>query len=144
VADTSEQGVVAETERVVIRPWRSDEADRFYDMHRRVEVAEWISGRPMADRSKAIALIEEYRARLAGDPRFGAWAVIERSAGTPAGTVLLKPLPDGEGEIEIGWHLDPDSWGRGLATEAADALLAHGFAVGLEEVWAVTHPHNRP
>jgi RimJ/RimL family protein N-acetyltransferase len=143
VADTSEQGV-AETERVVIRPWRSGEADPFWDMHRRGEVAQWIGSTPMADRAEAIALIERYRAQLAGDPRFGAWAVIERSSGTAAGTVLLRRLPNGDGEIEIGRHLHPDSWGRGLATQAADAVLAHGFAVGLEELWAVTHSENRP
>ena len=116
MAHTSGQDVVAETERVVIRPWRPDEAGRFYDMHRRAEVATWISGRPMADRAQAIDLIERYRAQLASDPRFGAWAVVERSSGIAAGTVLLKALPDGEGEIEIGWHLHPDSWRRGLAT----------------------------
>ena len=43
-----------------------------------------------------------------------------------AGTVLLKPVltPDARGEIEIGWHLHPDRWGHGLATEAAAAILA--------------------
>ena len=63
--------------------------------------------------------------------------------GVPAGTVLLKPLPDGAGEIEIGWHLHPDSWGRGLATEAARPLLARGFALGIAEIWAVTDPRNQ-
>jgi RimJ/RimL family protein N-acetyltransferase len=58
------------------------------------------------------------------------------------GGVLLKPLPNGTGEVEIGWHLHPDSWGRGLATEAAGAVLAHGLENGLDEVWAVTHVHN--
>ncbi len=144
VIDSSEPAIVARTERVVIRPWRPDEADRFYDMHRRPEVAKWIGGRPMPDRREALALIEQYTERLAADPRFGAWAVIERSSRIPAGTVLLKPLPDGDGEIEIGWHLHPDSWGRGLASEAAGALLAHGFAAGLEEIWAVTHLDNHP
>lgn len=76
-------------------------------------------------------------------PKPIAWAVVERATGVPAGTVLLKPLPDGAGEIEIGWHLHPDSWGRGLATEAAQPLLARGFAHGLEEIWAVTDPENR-
>ena len=98
----------------------------------------------MADRGEAVALIEQSAARLAADPRFGAWAVIERSSGIAAGTVLLKPLPGGDGEIEIGWHFHPDSWGRGLASEAAGALLARGLADGLEEVWAVTHLENRP
>jgi RimJ/RimL family protein N-acetyltransferase len=135
--------VIAETDRVILRPWRLDEADRFFDTHRRMEVAQWIGGRPMADGSEAEPLIQGMLDRLAADLRFGAWAVVERATDVPAGTVLLKPLPDGEGEIEIGWHLHPDSWGRGLATEAARALLARGFALGLAEIWAVTDPDNQ-
>jgi RimJ/RimL family protein N-acetyltransferase len=50
-------------------------------------------------------------------------AVVERASGVPAGTVILRPLPDGAGEIEIGWHVHPDRWGRGFATEAAAAVL---------------------
>ena len=105
-------GMVAETDRVIVRPWRVEEADRFYDMHRRWEVARWISGRAMESHEEASALIQTYLDRLVRDPRFGAWAVVERSSGIPDGTVLLKPLPDGAGEVEIGWHLHPDAWGR--------------------------------
>jgi len=86
----------------------------------------------------AVELLEQNAARLAQDPRFGSWAVVERSTGAPAGTVLLKPLPNGYGEIEIGWHLHPDSWGKGLASEAAAALLDRALREGLGEVWAVT------
>ena len=54
-------------------------------------------------------------------------------------------LPNAEdGEVEIGWHLHPDSWGHGYATEAARAVLAHGFAAGLPEILAVTHLGNEP
>jgi RimJ/RimL family protein N-acetyltransferase len=146
VIDSSDSGVVVETERIVIRPWRRDEADRLFDLLRRIEVVKWLGRepRPMKDRDEAVAVIEHYEARLAADPRFGAWAAVERSSGVPAGTVLLKPLPDGDGEIEIGWHFHPDSWGKGLASEAAAALLARGFADGLAEVWAVTHLDNHP
>jgi RimJ/RimL family protein N-acetyltransferase len=146
--------VIVETDRVVLRPWRVDEADRLFDMRRRMEVARWIGGRPMVDHAEAVGWIERMTALLAYDPRFGAWAVVERargqdngtegeSTGVPAGSVLLKSLPDGAGEIEIGWHLHPDSWGRGLASEAGAALLARGFALGLDEIWAVTHLDNK-
>jgi RimJ/RimL family protein N-acetyltransferase len=59
-----------------------------------------------------------------------------------AGTVLFKPLPNGVGEVEVGWHLHPDSWGHGYATEAARAVIEHGFAAGLPEVYAVVRPGN--
>lgn len=130
------------TDRLEIRPWRVDEADRFFDIYRRIEVVRWLDGIPMRDRREAVERIERSIARLEADPRFGSWAVVERSSGVPAGTVLFKPLPDGEGEIEVGWHLHPDSWGRGFATEAAGAVLDRGLADGTSEVWAVTHLDN--
>jgi RimJ/RimL family protein N-acetyltransferase len=130
------------TDRLIVRPWRLDEADRFFDIYRRIEVVRWLAGIPMKDRREAVERIERNIAQLASDPRFGSWAVVERSSGVPAGTLLLKPLPDGDGEIEIGWHFHPDRWGMGFASESAAALLERGFADGLEEVWAVTHLDN--
>ncbi len=134
--------MIAETDRLVVRPWRVDEADRFFDMHRRNEVACWIGGQPMRERAEAIAMLTRMQQRQADDPRFGSWALVEKSTQRPAGTVLLKALPDSGGEVEIGWHLHPDRWGYGLATEAGRALLAYGFELGLGEIWAVTHLDN--
>jgi RimJ/RimL family protein N-acetyltransferase len=143
IAGVAADGAIAETDRVILRPWRLDEADRLFDIHRRMEVARWIDGQPMAERAEAEPIIQRMLAQLAADPRFGCWAVAERASRLPAGSVLLEPVPNGRGEIEIGWHLHPDSWGRGLATEAARALLTWAFRSELEEIWAVTHPENR-
>lgn len=138
----TESDAIVQTKRVIVRPWQFAEADRFFDMHRRIEVAKWIGGHPMIERAQATELLETMQRRTATDPRFGSWAVIERTSGIVAGSVLLKALPDGNGEIEIGWHLHPDSWGRGLATEAGRAVLEYGFDLGLKEIWAVTHLDN--
>lgn len=136
--------IVAETERLLIRPWRLEEADRLFDLLGRIEVVRWLgrAARPMVQRDEAVPRIERWATELATDPRFGAWAAVERSSGVPAGTVLLKPLPDGEGEVGIGWHFHPDRWGKGLASESAGALLARSFTIGLKEVWAVTDLDN--
>ena len=127
------------TDRIVLREWRDDEADRLLDILSRPEVKRWIDDDPenpvlMADRDEALARIAAYReGHRPGHPR-GFWAVEERATGVVAGTVLITaagsdPPPD-ETEVEIGWHLHPDAWGRGLAREAAAALLA----VGLEHL----------
>ena len=87
------------------------------------------------------ALIVDHR-RSTSPPR-GYWAVEVKETGTVAGSVLLLTLPDAEHEeVEIGWHLHPDSWGHGYASEAAAAVLDFGFAAGLPEVYAVVRPGN--
>jgi RimJ/RimL family protein N-acetyltransferase len=135
------------TDRLRIRPWRSDEAPRLLDILSRVEVVRWLGdGEPvlMKDLEEARGRIERFHARSAEAP-LGVWAVERRSDGVALGTVLLLTLPNDEhGEVEIGWHLHPDSWGEGYATEAARAVLGHAFAAGLPEVLAVTHLDNWP
>jgi RimJ/RimL family protein N-acetyltransferase len=135
------------TDRLRIRPWHPDEAPRLLDILSRVEVVKWLGdGEPvlMKDLDEAHGRIERFRARSA-EPPLGIWAVERRSDGLVLGTVLLLTLPnDDHGEVEIGWHLHPDSWGEGYATEAARAVLGHAFAAGLPEVLAVTHLDNWP
>lgn len=138
----AQDAVVIETDRLVVRPWRLDEAERFFDMYRREEVVRWLSAPPMQSIREAVEMIERGLERLAADPRFGGWAAVDRVTGIPAGSVLLKPLPDGAGEVEVGWQFHPDSWGKGLASEAGRALLGLAFGYGLDEVWAVTLPDN--
>jgi len=43
---------------------------------------------------------------------------------------------------EAGWRLRREFWRAGLASEGAAALFAHGFAVGLEVIWAETMAVN--
>jgi RimJ/RimL family protein N-acetyltransferase len=89
-----------------------------------------------------VELVARWRAVAEAGGRFGVWALELAGIGTVAGTVLLKPLPGGVGEVEVGWHLHPDSWGRGYATEAARAVITRGFEAGLPEVYAVVRPGN--
>lgn len=135
-----------ETERLLIRPWRHADAPRLLDLLSRLEVVKWLGdGEPvlMKDLDEAHTRVNRYAER--DDPPLGMWAVERRSDGIVLGTVLLLTLPnDDHGEVEIGWHLHPDAWGHGYATEAARAVLEHGFAGGLREIIAVSHTDNEP
>jgi len=140
-----------ETSRLIVRPWSHAEAERLLDIQSRLEVVKWLGdGEPvlMEDLEEAHERIDRYH-RRSEHPPLGFWAVEVRA--TPdepsrvAGSVILLTLPnDDHGEVEIGWHLHPDSWGHGYATEAARAVLAHGFAAGLPEIIAVAHLGNDP
>jgi RimJ/RimL family protein N-acetyltransferase len=134
-----------ETPRLTIRPWSHDEADRLLDILSRMEVVQWLGdGEPalMKDLAEAHERIDRYHARSA-EPPLGFWAIEVRETGIVAGSVLLLTLPNAEhGEVEVGWHLHPDSWGHGYATEAAGAVVGHGLDHGLPEVFALTHTTN--
>lgn len=75
---------------------------------------------------------------------FGLWAVIERTSGDLVGDcgITLQTTPYGL-EPEIGWHVRRDRWGRGYATEAGRAALAHGRAtLGLARIVSIVAPAN--
>jgi RimJ/RimL family protein N-acetyltransferase len=137
------------TDRVLLRSWRDDDLDAFWDVYSRDEVMRWLGPRPrraLADRDEARTRLSHWHARAAAvEPPLGLWAVVPTGHDVPVGTVLLMPLlEDGAptDQVEVGWHLHPDHQGRGLVTEAAGALLARAAESGRTEVLALTDPDN--
>jgi RimJ/RimL family protein N-acetyltransferase len=136
-----DDGAGLTTDRLRLRPWTHSPADlaRLTDLYGRDEVTRWLGGTPSVPPAE---LVTRWAALHARDPRFGCWAIEVVRGRAVAGTLLFKPLPNGVGEVEVGWHLHPDSWGRGYATEAARAAIQRGFEAGLPEVYAVVRPGN--
>lgn len=143
------------TERTVLRPWTEADAERLLDIQSRREVVQWLSDdfdNPtlLTSLDEARTHIDTYRERSVPGTPVGFWAIEEVGTGSVAGTVLLVPLKEMDpevpatGDLEIGWHLHPDAVGRGLATEAARALLARGLAEGTGRVHALLYPDNHP
>jgi RimJ/RimL family protein N-acetyltransferase len=61
-------------------------------------------------------------------PELGLWATIHRETGQFIGRCGLLPWTiDEREEVEIAYLLDKKYWGQGLATEAAQGILHHGF-----------------
>ncbi|MGO1174527.1 MAG: GNAT family N-acetyltransferase [Actinomycetaceae bacterium] len=147
--DTSAVPVLT-TARLVLRPWGPADAPFVRDIYSRSEVARW-SGGPgteITTEEAAHGRLARWRVRMAGGAPRGIWAITVEER--PVGAVLLVDLPASStegsrppsGHLEIGWHLHPDHWGRGYASEAARAVLDHAWAGGLGRVLAVTHPDN--
>jgi RimJ/RimL family protein N-acetyltransferase len=133
------------TGRLIARDWATADAEDAFAIYGREEVARWLGAPPprrMASVDVMRANLERISARNAQHPQFGHWALELRGSGTVIGAVVLLPLPGG-GEVEIGWHLNPDHWGQGYATEAGRGAIRHAFgACGLAEVLAVVYPDN--
>ena len=75
---------------------------------------------------------------------FGYWALIDKATSKLAGWCGLSYLEYTE-YIEIGYGLATAYWGKGLATEAAAAVMKYGFVqLRLERIVAVAYPENIP
>lgn len=77
---------------------------------------------------------------------FGMWAAGLKGSDELIGVVgLAVPdwLPEVLPAVEAGWRLHPRYWGRGLATEGAEASLRYGFDVlGLDRIISIYMPDN--
>ena len=131
------------TERLLLRHWRPSDRDAFAAMNADPEVMRHFPA-PL-EAAESDALLRRIASEL--DERgWGLWALEERSSGGLIGFTGLSPVPfpaPFAPAVEIGWRLKRSHWGRGLASEAARASLAHGFgALGLDEIVAFTFIGN--
>jgi RimJ/RimL family protein N-acetyltransferase len=81
---------------------------------------------------------EDLRARGVG----AVFAVVEREGGALVGSIGLTIESD-DARAELGYWLGKPYWGRGYATEAAEALLRYAFEeLGLNRVFAMYFSRN--
>ena len=72
---------------------------------------------------------------------FGMWGIVLKDTGVLIGHCGLQRLENGD-EIEVYYLLDKPYWNRGIATEAASAVLRFGASRGLTKIVAVAFPDN--
>ncbi|GAB3448285.1 GNAT family N-acetyltransferase [Phycicoccus ginsengisoli] len=136
--------VVLGTERLLLRPWRPDEAsvlrelwterDGRVPLHRRIDA----EGRPT---------LQELEHAIQAEPRWkaGLLAVERRSDRDVIGCCGLVDSDRGTpGEPEIAFELLRRAQGHGYATEASSAVLRRAKAVGHQRIWATVWDWNAP
>jgi len=84
------------TERLVLRPWRPDDAEAALDVYGAAEVARWLS--PAMDRVQGVSAMRLLLQQWAAEdsrliPPAGRWAIELRGDGRLVGGAILLPLP---------------------------------------------------
>jgi len=132
------------TERLVLRPWKVDDAEAALSAYGDPDVARWLA--PAMDSIRDVAAMRVVLQQWAAeDERMitpaGRWAIERREDGQVIGGATLLPLAPDE-EYEVGWQLSRQVWGHGYATEVGLALARWAFEQGIEQVIAVVRPAN--
>ena len=132
-----------ETDRLILRRWRDADRDPYGAMSADPAVVDWLGG--TQTRAESDAQIDRFEARIE-QLGHGVWALERKADGAFLGFSALAvtdhppPVPQG---VEVGWRLAHHAWGFGYATEAARALLVHGFErLGLDEILSFTAATN--
>ncbi|MBU6489706.1 MAG: GNAT family N-acetyltransferase [Burkholderiales bacterium] len=132
-----------DTSRLLIRERTLDDLEACLEMDRDPDVTRYIAGPwhdPVAHRQ-----FVEYRITRRYPSGLGYWCIRERSDPERFfGWVLLIPDHGDGPDVEIGWRLVRSAWGRGIAIEAAKAVVAHAFeTVRLPRIIADIAADNR-
>jgi RimJ/RimL family protein N-acetyltransferase len=138
---------VFETERLRAVLWRDDHAEAAFAAYSKPEMVRHLGNsaqHPNLDHTRAwIGRLR--RSYVDKGAERGFWALERRDTGEIVGATICSPLPGGDGEHEIGWHVFPTHQGKGYATESGRGAATYGFAVlGLDEVLATIAPTNEP
>jgi RimJ/RimL family protein N-acetyltransferase len=126
-----------------LRPIRSGDGSVLHGLVAHPEVWEWLT--PAGSRGPAaLAQCSAWARRDAVHWElhgFGKWLALE--GGRPVGRGGLNvTFLDGRPEVEIGWAVGREHWGRGIATEIARASLDEAGRLGLRDVVAFSRPEN--
>jgi ribosomal-protein-alanine N-acetyltransferase len=128
-----------ETPRLILRPWRHADRVPFADQNADPLVMRLLGG--VLNREQSDAYVDRIEAHLA-EHGFCKWAVEAPGVSPFVGAVGLSHVrfrASFTPAVEVAWRLTRRYWGRGYATEAAQAAIEDGFRrVGLTFIVAMT------
>jgi ribosomal-protein-alanine N-acetyltransferase len=131
-----------ETDRLILREYTEEDAPAFFRLNSDPAVMRYVPDKPMEsiDQAREILIshpITDYRER-----GYGRFACVLKETGKHIGFSGIKFLSE-IGEHDLGFRFLPDFWGKGLATEAANASVRYGFDdLGLDEIVGFAEPEN--
>lgn len=129
------------TARLRLRHFTPDDLELLCRLHSDPRVMRYAGG--VRTRAQVEALLQD---RILGyaqqNPGLGVWATVEKESGRCVGIHLLNNV-HGQTDIQVGYLLFPEHWGKGYATEMCRAVLRYGFAVRrLAQIVAITDLAN--
>jgi RimJ/RimL family protein N-acetyltransferase len=128
------------TERMYFRQFSDKDAPLLFELDGDPQVMRFISrGKPTPLAKIKSEIIPKFLNYYQRQPPQGFWAAHLRDNGDFIGWFHLRPGTLPAPEMELGYRLKRNFWGRGLATEGSQALLDKAFREwGLEKVCAHT------
>lgn len=133
-----------ETERLLLRPWRLEDAADMYAYAKNPNVGPNAGWKPHESVEESKAILESW---IHSDEEEDIWAIVPKETGRVCGSIGLHQdgrRPGVPNCRELGYVLGQEQWGKGYMTEAAKAVLRYGFAeLGLELIAVRHYLHNQ-
>jgi RimJ/RimL family protein N-acetyltransferase len=133
--------MIFETERLLVRQYDFNDAENFYLLNSDTDVMKYI--RTPKTRQQAIQFLQENIDYYNKFPMYGRWALIEKATQQFIGSFMIRPSTAVNNEIELGYAMFKNYWGKGYATESVKGGLDFVFRqLKLPSVIAITQIEN--
>jgi RimJ/RimL family protein N-acetyltransferase len=131
---------------LVIRTFEHRDGEAWIAMLSEPEVQRFLPPGPVPT-AETFGRAIESRHAMERELGYAMWAVDDATTGAFLWQCGLRPArtmdEDAGSEIDLAYHFGSASWCNGFASEAAVAVIAHGFGpLGLDSIMAVTMPDN--
>ncbi|MEP7037303.1 MAG: GNAT family N-acetyltransferase [Acidobacteriota bacterium] len=132
---------ILETERLLLQNWSDGDCDALFEILQDAEVVRHIDDGKPFNLEKTRKFLDSMK-KGERENGFCRWQVVEKSSGETVGTCGFGRIAE-TNEIELGYLFRQKSWGKGYATEIAEATLIYGFnKLGFREIIALTNLEN--
>lgn len=118
--------IILTTERLLLRQMTEADAPLVYALNTSPGVLQYVHEPSLKDEADALRVIKEIIMPQYSLYNLGRWAIERREDGQFMGWCGLKYLADID-EVDLGYRLMPQYWGKGYASEAAGSTLTFGF-----------------
>ncbi|MBB1139762.1 GNAT family N-acetyltransferase [Myroides sp. WP-1] len=115
---------ILETSRLVLRELHPSDASSFFELNANPNVIRYTGNTAFTDVEEARIFLENYSDYR--EKGYGRWAVVLKDTGQFIGWCGLKFDADTQ-QTDIGFRFFEEEWGKGYATESAQACLQVGF-----------------
>jgi [ribosomal protein S5]-alanine N-acetyltransferase len=132
--------LIFETERLIVRKYTEADEEDFFRLNGDPEIVQYIRAAKTRGDCKIFLLqnITAYSIR----PLLGRWAAIEKQTGIYVGSFAVIPI-EGSADIQLGYALLKEHWGKGFALELTLAGRQYAFdALELDIIYAITEIPN--
>jgi [ribosomal protein S5]-alanine N-acetyltransferase len=142
-AEALKQFPELKAKRLTLRQVDEADAAAYYrELSALPHTSSWTDGLESQSVESARSAIRSYNNYFKRAKTVIPWVLVSRG-GTFAGFVKLFDIQY-RSKAEIGYWLSKPLWGKGLMTEALEAVVAFAFGpLGLHRIYAITHPDNR-
>ena len=138
---TIKHHIIFETDRLIVRQYDfKTDAENFFSLNGDDDVMRYIRATKTKEECDVFLkkAIDAYKI----NPLIGRWAADEKATGRFVGSFAIIPI-EGSDDIQLGYALLKENWGKGFASELTKAGLAYYFKkTNADHIYAIAEKAN--